>query len=138
MFLQQSGRPIESKPPLAPAAAHASLRQPDLNIAADAHSPDHSLCPLAPTVGTSEIPSGNAPPAAAPAAAAQQAPPPRPPIGRTASGGNAASMAAAGAYQPKQPAPVATMPAQHGGTRPSPANAQVGLDKIDSSTEAWG
>lgn len=128
MFLQQSGRPIESKPPLAPAAAHGSLRQPDLNTAADAHSSDRNLCPLAPAVGTSEIPSGNAPPAAALAAAAQHAPPPRPPIERTASGGTAASAAAAGAYQPKQPAPVATMSAQHGGTRPSPANAQVGLD----------
>ena len=127
MFLQQSGRPIESKLPLAPAAAHGSLRQPDLDISADAHSPDRNLCPVVPAVGASGISSGNAPPAAAPAAAAQQAQPPRPPIGRNASGGYAASAAAAGANRPKQPAPVATMSAQHCGTRSSPASAQVGL-----------
>ncbi|KAK9833841.1 hypothetical protein WJX74_007511 [Apatococcus lobatus] len=36
---EQSGRPNESKPPLAPASAPGSLRQPDLPIATDARCP---------------------------------------------------------------------------------------------------
>lgn len=126
MLLQQSGRPIESKPPLAPAAAHGSLRQPDLATAADVNGPADNLCPVEPAAGASGMPAGSAPPAAAPAAPAQQAPLARPPIGRHASGGNMATAAAAGASRRQQPSHVATVPAQHGSTQLCPADGQVG------------
>ena len=91
MVSQQPARPIESKPPLAPALALGSLRQPDLAPATDVKRPDTDGRQVVPLRRPAAVPSSQVAPAAAgPAASLRQAPN-RPPVGHHSS----ASMAAA-------------------------------------------